>query len=220
MMPPTAQSQEAKQRVRFTALTPLRRFPVTITLTAAVVVIGILTGTVFRNDHQSILNAVGFDLETLESGRFWTMPAATLVQAQPGIKWHMALLVLVLGPLEYLAGSVRALATFFLTDWVSTPLTTLTLWAMAAVGSDTAERLVHTPDMGSSAAAFGTIAATAPLLPGPLGAAVLGGLLLFLGAEFTFQALDVAIAHLVAAAIGVALGQFVWRRQATIPNIR
>jgi hypothetical protein len=101
------QTQRVKQRAPFSGTTRwlFRTFPVTLMLTTAVVIVGILTGTVFRADHQSILDSVGFDLEALRAGRFWTMPAATLIQAQPGIKWHMALLVLAVGPLEYLAGS-------------------------------------------------------------------------------------------------------------------
>ena len=207
------QTSGAKRRPPFVgvSLWVLHRFPVTLTLTTAIIVIGILTATVFRADHQSILDAVGFDLESLKSGRLWTMPAATLIQAQPGIKWHLALLVLVLGPLEYLAGSLRTLVTFFLADWLSAPLTTLTLWALAAMGSDTAERLVHTPDMGSSAAAFGALAAAAVMLPAPMGSVACGGLSVFLGASFEFQELDVATAHLIAAVIGVALG-LLWRR--------
>jgi hypothetical protein len=190
----------------------LRTFPVTLGLTTVIVIIGILTGTVYRADHRSILDSVGFDLEALKSGRLWTMPAATLIQAQPGIKWHLALFVLVLGPLEYLAGSLRTLVTFFLTDWVSAPLTTLTLWALTVMGSGTAERLAHTPDMGSSAAASGTAGALAMMLPGPMMAVALGGLFLVLGAAFTFEGLGVATAHLIATGIGVVLG-FQWRRR-------
>jgi hypothetical protein len=212
---PAARTQEARRRPPLAngALGVLRAFPVTLALTTVVVIIGILTGTVFRADHQSILDAVGFDLEALKSGRLWTMPAATLVQAQPGIKWHMVLLVLALGPLEYMAGSLWALLVFFLTDWVSSLLTTLMLWALAGMGSDTAERLVHTPDMGSSAAALGVLAAAGTMLPSGLAAVALGGLFVFLGASFAWWGLDVATAHLTAAAIGVALGWFLRRRR-------
>lgn len=217
MTVPAVGTQEAKRRTPFVggALGVARAFPVTLALTTVIVIIGVLTGTVFRADHQSILDAVGFDLEALKSGRLWTVPAATLIQAQPGIKWHMVLLVLALGPLEYMAGSLWALLTFFLTDWVSSILTTLTLWALAGMGSGTAERLVHTPDMGSSAAALGALAAVATMLPGGLAAVALGGLLVFLGASFTWWELDVATAHLMAAGAGVALGWFLrWRRKA------
>ena len=202
-----------RRRTRFidATLWLLHAFPVTLTVTTAIILIGISTGTIFRANHQSILDTVGFDLDALKSGRFWTMPAATLIQADPGIKWYAALLVLILGPLEYLAGSLRALVTFFLSDWVSTILTTLALWALATMGSATAERFVHRPDMGSSAASFGAAAAVAAMLPGWLGPAILGGLFVVLGASFAFQTLDLVIAHFFGAMIGVALGGLLWR---------
>ena len=86
MTVPAVRTQEAKRRTPFVGVAQglACAFPVTLALATVIVIIGILTGTVFRADHQSILGAVGFDLEALKSGRLWTMPAATLIQAEPG----------------------------------------------------------------------------------------------------------------------------------------
>lgn len=191
----------------------LRSFPGTLVLTAVVVAIGVLTGTVFRAEHRWILDHLGLDLDSLRAGRLWTMPVATLIQAYPGIKWHGALLLLlVVGSLEYLAGTRRAMATFFLSDWLSSPLTSFILAGLGSLGSATAEKLAHTPDMGSSAGSFGAAAAAAVLLPRPWRRIALAGLAAALLGEFTFERLDVSIAHLIAAAIGGGLGLLLWRR--------
>ncbi len=187
------------------------RFRSSITITAAVVVIGILTGTVFRSNHHSIIGVVGLDLQALKAGRVWFIPVATLIPAQPGIKWHLALFVLVaVGLLEYVAGSLRAVVTFFLSDWLGSPLTILALWGLATAGSSTAERLVHNPDTGPSAAAFGASVAAAIVLSPPLRWVALIGLSAFLSSAFAFQQLDVALAHAIAAAVGAGL-TVLWR---------
>jgi phosphatidylglycerol lysyltransferase len=180
-------------------------------LTASVVIIGVFTATVFRSDHQRLLDTLGYDLGALQSGRVWTLPAATLIQAQAGIRWHQALLVLLfLGLLEFEVGSLRTLVTFFLTDWISAPLTVLALWGLGALGWATAEQMARTPDMGSSAASFGAITAAAVLLPKPLREVSLAGVFGFLLIAPTFQQLDIALGHLFAALVGAALG-IVWQ---------
>lgn len=202
------------QTNRVFALGLLRRFRVTLTLTTAVLIVGILTATIFRDDHQRLLDAVGMDLETLQSGRVWTMPSATLIQAEPGVTWHqLALMLVSLALLESQAGGMQALVTFFLADWISAPLTVLALWGLGAMGSDTAARFARTPDMGSSAAIFGALAAATVLLPNPLRVASVAGLLGYLSAALAFQRLDVALAHLLAALIGIAFRILLRRRR-------
>jgi phosphatidylglycerol lysyltransferase len=195
-----------------TLLALFYRFRVALSITTVVVIIGILTGTVFRSDHHAIVDAVGFDLHALKTGRMWSIPAATLIPGEPGITWYLALLVLVsVGLLEYLAGSVRALVTFFVTDWVGTPLTTLALWGLAKAGSDSADRLVRTADTGPSGAAYGAAAAALALLPRPWREVSSSGLFLYLAVGFSFQRLDVAMAHLISALLGTAIGLAIWR---------
>jgi hypothetical protein len=193
----------------------MHTFRATLALTAAVTVIGVLTGTVFRADHEWILNHVGFDLDALKAGRVWTMPAAMLIQASAGVKWHQPLvLLLFVGLLEYQAGSLRALIAFFLSDWISSPLTILALWGLGALDWSTAGELAETPDMGSSAASFGAVAAGAVMLPRPYRETALAVLIVYLVVEYAFEPLDVAMAHSIAAALGGGLG-LLWRRHRT-----
>lgn len=195
-----------------------RTFPVTIFLTTALVVVGVLTATVFRGDHAATLDHIGFDLDALQHGRFWTIPAATFVQTEVGIKWHQALLALVfLGILEYQAGGPRTAAAFALSDWISSPLTVLVLWGAAAVGSHAADQAIHAPSTGSSAAVFGAVVAAAVMLPRPLRELAFLGLAGFLAAAFGFQRIGVATPHVIAAVIGLLLG--LWYRQRPLRQV-
>jgi len=191
-------------------------FPVAVALTSVVIIIEVLSATVLHAHYQAIIDHVGFDLDALKRGQVWTMPAATLIQAEANFKWDQPLLVLFIlasvGLLEYLVGSLRALVTFFLTDWTSAALTALVLWGLGSLGSDTSRTLTHTPGVGSSAAAFGVAIAAVVLLPRPWREVALAGLFGYLIMQFTFERLDDAIAHLIAALIGGALGLLFWRR--------
>jgi hypothetical protein len=192
----------------------LRIFPVTVALATAVTAIDVLNSTVLHAHYRAIVDHVGLDLEAVKAGRLWTMPAATLIQTDLGLRWQVPVLVLFVlgsvGLLEYLVGSVPALVTFFLSDWISAPLTALVLWGLGSLGSDTARTLAHSPGVGSSAAAFGAVVAAAVLLPRPWREAVLTGLFGYLIVQFTFEQLDDSIAHLLAALIGAAFG-LLWR---------
>lgn len=196
----------------------IRTFAATLVVTAALVVIGVLTATVFRSDHATIMDHVGFDLDALQHGRFWIIPAATFVQTEVGIKWHQALLALLfLGILEYQAGGLRTLVAFALSDWISSPLTVLALWAAAALGSHGADQAIHAPSTGSSAAVFGAVVAAAVMMPRPLRELSLLGLVGFLAAAFGFQRIGVATPHVIAAAVGLLLGR--WYRQAPLRQV-
>ena len=191
-----------------------RRFPGTLALTAAFLIIGTLMFTVLRADHPSIRAYVGWDVDTLKAMRYWRQLPGTLIQGAPGFKWHQPLVLLfMVGWLEYEAGGRRALATFFLCDWLSTPLVTALIWGLATHGSETAQRLVHLPSSGASAASIGCGAAAAVLLPGRwgvVGAGIFMGVILH---SFTYQKLDASFAHLFASLVGMGLSALLWRRQ-------
>lgn len=194
--------------------TPRRRaFPVTIGVLALVVLLGILTARASVADHDRLMDGVGMDLPALRHFRLWAMPIATFVQSSPGVEWHMLALVgFPLLALEYGAGSWRALVTFLLSDWLTAPVTVLTLWLLSDLGNSQAHRLLSDPDTGSSAAAHGVLAAAIMLLP-PKWAA--GGMAILIGISLyalTFERLDAAIAHLLGITVGAVLG-LLWSQQ-------
>ena len=192
----------------------LRLFPFTIALFAAFVAVGVLTGGVLKSDYPSIRSYVGWDLDTLKAGYYWRQLPNTLIPATAGIKWHEPLLlVLFAGALEYRAGSLPAVATFFVSDWISSPLTVLTVWALSSLGSSTATGVLHTPSTGASAASLACGAAAVCLLPGRWSIFAAGIILGIVLHSFTYQAFDTSIAHIYATSLGALAGLLLWGRR-------
>ena len=192
----------------------LRLFPFTIVLSLAFIVIGILTGGVLKADYASIRAHAGWDLDALKTGYYWRQLPNTLVPATAGIKWHEPLLlVLFVGALEYRAGSLAALVTFFVSDWISSPLTVLTVWGLSTLGSSTATRVLSTPSTGASAASLACGAAAACLIPGRWSIFAGGVILGIVLHSFTYQAFDTSLAHIYATTLGALAGLLLWGRR-------
>ena len=192
----------------------LRLFPFTIALFCTFVAIGLLTGGVLKSDFPSIRSYVGWDLDTLKAGYYWRQIPNTLVPATAGIKWHEPLLlVLFAGVLEYRVGSLAAFATFFVSDWISSPLTVLTVWGLSALGSSTAASVLYTPSTGSSAASLACGAAAACLIPGRWSVFAGGIILGVVLHSFTYQAFDTSLAHTYATILGALAGLLLWGRR-------
>jgi len=193
-------------------------FPATLFLVLAITAIALVTRAIGHAHFQNMLDALGFDLAALKHGRFYVLPLGPLIQDRPGLHWKVVLLIIVVacfvGPLEYLARPWRAAATYFLTDSVSTIGSTLLLWGLAALGSTRAHDYIHTPDLGSSSAAFGCAAAFAAMLPGRWRLAVTGGLAAYLLPSLIVVRHVFAVEHAIAALTGFALG-LLWRRAAS-----
>ena len=129
-----------------------RTYPGTIILTSAFLVVGVLMFTVLHDKHAEIRRYVGWYSDTLKAGRYWRQLPGTLLQGAPGFKWHQPVLIaFFVGWLEYEIRGWRAVATFFLCDWVSAPLATALVWGLASLGLNSAEGLLHLPSSGSSA---------------------------------------------------------------------
>jgi hypothetical protein len=114
--------------------------------------------------------------------------------------------------LEWLAGSWRALITFVLCDWLTSPVTVLVLWGLSGLGNANATRFLIDPDTGSSAAAHGVIAAAIMMLPPKLaaiGMTILIGITIF---AIAFFRLDTSLAHFLGIAAGAGFGA-IWSRQ-------
>ncbi len=190
----------------------IRRFPTTLALTGVVVAVGAITSRHSAAHHQETLRRIGIDLDLLRLNHLWALPVATFVPSSPGLRWHMLLLVAgSLALLEYRAGSLRALITFLLTDWISSPLTVLALWCLAHLGSTQALQTLHIPDAGSSAAAHGALGAAFALLPDRWSVTALCGFFAYGVVALSFQRIDAALAHLLASVIGATIGWVFWR---------
>jgi hypothetical protein len=177
-----------------------------------VIVAGVYTSGMNVAQHRRLLERIGTDVDDFNARRGLVMPLATFVQSSPGVRWHMVLLVLVpLALLECVVGSWRAATVWLLSDWISTPLTLLAVWALARLGSNAATRLLDSADAGSSAAAHGAIAVVCLSLPGKWSTIALSALFAIDLGAFSFERIDAALAHLTASAVGLGLGLLFFR---------
>lgn len=205
----TSLGQVLFRRVRWI----VAKFPATLLITSIVLIIAYFTGGSTYASHRILVDDVGLDLGKVLSWQLWTLPASTVIQADPGIGPKLAVLIVAsLAAIEYLAGSARAAVTFFLSDWISAPLTVLVAWPLAHLGIDRAYNVMYRPDTGSSAAALGALAAAMVFLPTRWRAAALGTLFTILICLLPTPGLSANIAHILGALTGAVFGM-VWRRQ-------
>ena len=189
-------------------------FPATIIILSLILIIAYLTSGSSTQSHRVLIDDVGLDLDKVINWQFWTLPASTVIQAEPGIGPKLAMLVVVaLASLEYLVGSVRAAVTFFLSDWISAPLTILVAWPVAHLGIDRAYNVLYRADTGSSAAALGALAAVLVFLPARWRLAAFSVLFTILICLLPTAGLSANIAHLLGASAGAVFG-LIWKRYA------
>ncbi len=189
----------------------VRTFPATIVIVTVIMIVASITSGNSFHDHRILVDDVGLDLRKVLDWQLWTLPASTVIQAQPGIGPKLAALIVVsLAALEYIAGTWRAIVTFFLADWISAPLTILVAWPLAHLGIDRAFTVLYRPDTGSSAAALGALAAALAFLPRRwliVSSSVLFTILVCL---LPTPGLSANIAHPLGALTGLCFGLF-WR---------
>lgn len=201
----------------------LRTFPASILLASTITLCGLATRHLTEAQYQPVLQKFGLDYEIIQDARFWHILTPLFIQPSPGIGWKM--IVLVVGAcvsLELLAGSVRLVVTFFVSDWCSTVLTSAALAVLSRLDIDRATQAIHITDAGTSAAALGSLAAALTLLlPPRLAAIAYGGLSLIvvIVVANNLDEFGPAVVHIVALLFGGAIGQFLWRPQ-LYPAIR
>ncbi len=199
-------ARAAIRRIRWV----LTRFPATIAIMSLILLIAYLTAGTSAISHRLLTNDVGLDLSKVLNWQLWTLPASTVIQSNPGIGPKLAILILIgLASIEYIAGSTRAVITFFLADWISAPLTILVAWPLAHLGLHRAYLVLYRPDTGSSAAALGAVAAAMMFLPGRWRVVSLGTLFAILVYLLPTPGLSANIAHLLGALTGTFIG-LVW----------
>ncbi len=190
----------------------LKRIRFSAAILAVLTVVGLTVATVARTDFHQVPNTVGFDLEALKAGRLYLLFPGALVQDKPWFPWKILLLIAVfVPPLELIAGARRTAVTFFVSDWLGTLLALPVLASASALGSARAAVYLHTPDVGSSSAAFGCIAAFAAGLPNSARILVISSLVAYLLPSLFLVKHVYTVEHLISVFVGFALGLF-WAR--------
>lgn len=194
----------------------IRRLPAAaLGVALALLVVGLAMLPLTREQHADWVARLGFDLDALRTVRVWTMPFATLLQADPGLGAHFFFLLgastLTVAVVEVRAGWRLALAAFFVSDWIASFVSLAALGVLAAFGSGRASELLHTPDTGSSAAATGALAVAALLYRGRARIRYAGALAAWLlYGLFLFRA-EITLVH-VGGAVGGLLLFVAWQR--------
>jgi len=190
----------------------VRRYPVTIGVSALVTALGLITQDNTRPHMHRLMTRFGMTWVDITNLRLWPIPVSTFMQSDPGFPWLILFFVLTsLFALETLAGSGPALITFIAADWISSPLTVIALKGLALLGNQAAGGILNAGSTGSSAAFHGAFASAAMLLPKRWSKWVVVIMIAVVIFQFAFERLDNSIAHAIATFIGAALAHYVWR---------
>ncbi len=193
----------------------LRTFPASILLVSVIVLCGLMTWGQSITQYRPVLKTFGLDYEIISDARIWHLVTPLFIQPAPGIGWKMILLVVVAcTSCELLAGGVRLIVTFFLSDWCASILTSFVLSILSRLDFARATDAIHITDAGTSAAAVGSLAAAITLiLPPRLAAFSFVGLVIATVAIMDVDEFGPAVVHIAAICVGGAIGRWLWRPQ-------
>ena len=161
--------------------------------------------------HESLVRLLGVTGADLAALQLWRVPTSALVQQQTGMVWPIIALLPALVAAELRFGSALTLATYVLVDAISTVPVLGVLALAGAAGSGPAERLADTPNLGSSAALVGLLAASIATLGGRprllAASALVIGMACGLVLDWELAGVQHAIAAIAGGAVGLWLSQ-------------
>lgn len=197
----------------------LRRYPVTITLVAALFVVALATGTVADDLSRGLLGRFGFAPRDFWAVDLWRMFSSAVITHGREVFASAVLMVTVtVGGVEHRAGSRWALATFWGVHVWTLLIMSLTLRPTELVmPSSLVERMATIRDVGPSAGYLGCLGLLFATLPHRrLRGVLVVGVLCWLGADLvgwvpmgSTPAQDVSadLAHLIAFPTGWLAGE-------------
>jgi len=166
--------------------------------------------------HARLLERFGSSWRYWRSGQIWRLVTSAFVQSRHGFVAGIVILIWFLPLAEWRIGSCRTAVVFLAGDWISSAAAMLGARVMAAMGSDTATRVLAHVDSGASSACYACAGAFVwALAPSRLRQLLIGLLLgdLTIAAVTNHTLAD--IQHPMAAVVGVAVVLFSTRRERT-----
>lgn len=150
------------------ALRAAKRIPVTLGFAAALLVIGLVTGSLWQPFTASdLFPSVAYGLPALEAGRWWTPVTGTFFVGSPWLFLAGFPALAGIGSLEYRRGSRVAAATFAVGQLFAVLAASLLLWGASLLPWTWAQQQAEVLSVGPSAGLFACIAAAVALLPSP-----------------------------------------------------
>jgi hypothetical protein len=115
--------------------------------------LGVITESAERYFGPLINQNFGWDLATLQNGKFYAAWAGLFFSVEPlDLYVLLILIVLSMGVLEYRRGTRLAAFGFFIIGPIASMITYLVLWPISNSGIGYVHMALYTPDMGSSTA--------------------------------------------------------------------
>jgi lysylphosphatidylglycerol synthetase-like protein (DUF2156 family) len=196
------------------ALALVRRFP----FSTAVIGLELWLMAVTSIDpalERFLLRTFGASWPSVAHLEWWRLATATIIEPRAGFVWSNLLLVGLVPLAEWRLRSRRAVAGFFLGDWLSTVPILAALRILGALGSGPALAAALSHDAGPSSGAYALLATLAVTVrarrPRALALAVVFG---SVGVPLVVYTRLFDLQHLVAAGVGTALGS-TWAAAAT-----
>ena len=200
----------------------VRRVPFTVTVVGVMVVLGIVTGSLWSalNDRP-LLDDVGYGLPSLRAGLWWTPATGAFFALVPAqylpVLGGAALLV---GWSELRLGTRRVAVAAVSCHLVGVVGSALLLLALSRGTWDWADRLAEVVDVGFSAGALGAVAAASATLTPPWRGRLRTLLLLYAVLSLLYIGVLWDLEHFLAVLTGLLLGPYLLGRRPQPPGLR
>ncbi|MER7070554.1 DUF2156 domain-containing protein [Terrabacter sp. NPDC000476] len=193
----------------------LRRIPFTISVVGAMVVLGVVTTSLWRPlEDRDLFSTVAYGLPALQDGRWWTPVTGAFFALVP--LQYVAVAggaLLLLGWSELRLGTRRTAAVSGVCHLAGVLGASLLLLPVATSSWSWAERTATTLDVGFSTGALGAVAAATVTLSPPWRGRARSALALYAVLFFLYIGLLWDLEHLIAILTGLAAGPFLVGRR-------
>ncbi len=205
---------------RTQAVAVLRRLPFTATVVALMLVLGLVTGTLWNAlESRPLFLDVSYGLPAFQLGQWWTVVTGAMFALTPAqyvpVAGGFAVLV---GFAEYTLGTRRAAVAAIVTQAIAILGAAAVLWLLTSTTEWAwALRIADDRDVGFSAGALGAVAAATVALRPPWRARLRLLVATYAVLFFLYSGVLWDLEHLIGVAVGLAVGPLLLGRP---PRIR
>ena len=187
----------------------VRRIPFTATVVSITLVVGLLARTIFVPVSQETWYPyVAYGLPALREGRVWTLVTGGFFAISP-VHYLTAILVfgVLVGACEIRLGTRRTAVTCIVGEIGGILAASLLMLALSNTSWQWAQTVATVRDVGFTTGMLTVVAVTSALLRSPWRLRVRAVLGFYVAVAFLFEGTLSDVAHLLAVAVGVVVGQ-------------